>query len=186
MAFIRLTALTACAGLLAACQPGTNTTAITLDGGDLAPIETGIPADPAAETLAGSCVRDDVQANALIEAVNAVRGAEGKVLLTENARLNTVAQSNSCDMARIGRVQVAGSNGSSIVDRARSVNYPTCGVIQMAWLGGSAFEAVATGMRSDAHREQLLGQLSDEIGAGITRGADGRNWWSLVIGDNCR
>lgn len=182
MTMMRLTALTACIGLLAACEPNPRTGAIQLDG----EVETGIPAAPAGESLAASCVRDDAEADTLIEAVRAVRAAEGKVVLDESDKLNSVAQTHSCDMQRMDRVTVVGSNGSSVVDRARSVNYPTCGVIQMAWLGGTATEAVAAGMRSDAHREQLLGQLSDDIGAGVTVGPDGRRWWSLVIGDNCR
>lgn len=182
MTYMRLTALTACIGLLAACEPDPQTGVIVLDG----EVETGVPAAPADESLAASCVRDDAEADTLIDAVKAIRAAEGKVVLTEDDRLNRVAQTHSCDMERMGRVTVAGSNGSSVVDRARSVNYPTCGVIQMAWRGGTAAEAVAAGMRSDAHREQILGQLSDDIGAGVTVGADGRRWWSLVIGDNCR
>lgn len=184
---IRLTALTACAALLAACQPGGFGTSptLSLEPTDLAPIETGTPADPAQETLAPSCSNDGIESSAMVEAVNAVRAAEGKVILKPESRLDGVAQSHACDVTRIGQPTVAGSNGSSVVDRARSVNYPTCGVIQLVAVGGSASEVIGRWMNSPPHREQLLGDLSDDVGAGVTLGPDGRRWWSLVIGDNC-
>lgn len=187
MTLTRLTALSACAALLAACQPGggANPPSFSLEGSDLVPTETGIPADPAQEALALSCSNDGINAGAMVDAVNAVRGAEGKVILTAERRLDGVAQSHACDVTRIGRPTVAGSNGSSIVDRARAVNYPTCGVIQLVAVGGSASEVVSRWMGSPAHREQLLGDLSDDVGAGVTLGPDGRRWWGLVIGDNC-
>lgn len=187
MTLTRLIALTACAALLAACESGTvwNDPAYSPEIVD--PMSVGAVTPPAAyeETLAASCQRDDLQADALIEAVNAARRAEGKTILKVDNKLNLIAQGHACDMAAAGRVTVAGSDGSSVVNRARAAHYPPCGVIQIVWRGGSATEAVAAGMRSDPHREQLLGQFSDDIGAGVTTGPDGRNWWSLVIGDNC-
>ena len=187
MTIVRLTALTACVGLLAACQPDAGAAPeFTLDGTELVPVETGNPADPAEQSLAAICSNDGIETDALVEAVNAVRGAEGKVILDGNAKLDKVAQSHACDMVSMGRATVAGSNSSNIVDRARSVDYPTCGVIQLVSVGGSASSVVAAWMQSPPHREQLLGDLSDEIGAGVTIGPDGRRWWSLVVGDNCR
>lgn len=184
---IRLTALSACAAMLAACQPGggANPPSFSLEGSDLIPVESSIPAEPAQEALALSCSNDGINAGAMVEAVNAVRGAEGKVILAAENRLDGVAQSHACDVVRIGKPTVAGSNGSSIVDRARAVDYPTCGVIQLVAVGGSASEVVSRWMGSGPHREQLLGDLSDDVGAGVTLGPDGRRWWSLVIGDNC-
>ncbi|WP_299839137.1 CAP domain-containing protein [uncultured Paracoccus sp.] len=187
MTLIRLTALTACAALLAACQPGGGADApsLSLEGADLVPLETGVAVDPAQEALAPSCSNDGIDSAAMVEAVNAVRAAEGKVILKPESRLDKVAQSHACDVTRIGKPTVAGSNGSSIVDRARSVNYPTCGVIQLVAVGGSASEVISRWMGSPPHREQLLGDLSDDVGAGVTLGPDGRRWWSLVIGDSC-
>lgn len=183
----RLIALSVCATLMAACQPGggVSVAGFSLEGRELIPVETGSPAHPAQETLAASCSHDGINAGAMVEAVNAVRGSDGKVILSAESRLDDVAQSHACDMVRSGKATVAGSNGSSIVDRSRAVGYPTCGVIQLVAVGGSASEVVSRWMASPPHREQLLGDLSDDVGAGVTLGPDGRRWWSLVIGDNC-
>lgn len=181
----RLSALMASAALLAGCQSVVDLPNATLEARDLVPYEIGTSVPPPAEPLAAMCSNEGIDASAMVEAVNAVRGAEGKVILTPETRLDGVAQSHACDVAGIGRPTVAGSNGSSIVDRARAANYPTCGVIQLVAVGGSAEEVIARWMGSPPHREQLLGDLSDDVGAGVTRGPDGRRWWSLVIGDNC-
>ncbi|MCQ0971722.1 CAP domain-containing protein [Paracoccus sp. TK19116] len=162
-----------------------------LDGVELAEVEgvqveTGVPVPPASQSLAASCTADAAGANALADAINAARSVEGKVLLDRNETLDGVAQSHACDMVRMGQATVAGSNGSNVVDRARAVGYPTCGVIQLAQVGGSPTGIVNAWLNSPPHREQVLGQLSDEIGVGVTTGADGRQWWSVVMGDNCR
>lgn len=187
MSRTRIVALSLFIAVLSACQSGLigDRTSFGTPGLGPTQVETGIPSAPAEQALAASCQIDETESDALLRAVADVRAQEGKVVLESDRRLNQAARSHACDMVRMDRVTVVGSNGSSVVDRVRATGYPTCGVIQMAWVGGTAAEAIAVGMRSPAHREQLLGQLSDEMGAGATIGPDGRRWWSLVIGDDC-
>ena len=71
-------------------------------------------------------------------------------------------------------------------DRARSVGYPTCGVVQLVGAGGTPEGTVNAWLVPGPQREQVLGQLSYQIGSGVARGADGRLWHSTVLGNNCR
>lgn len=184
--------------LLVACQPSdTGLPEFVLNGSELISLDevpVGMPVDvdgdfsanDAQDVLAESCAGPSGLAAEIASEINAVREAQGKTTLGISAKLDRVAKSHGCDVARTGRATVVGSNGSSVVDRARAAGYPTCGVIQLVGAGGSAASVVSAWMRSAPHREQLLGQLSDEIGAGVATSASGRVWWSVVIGDNCR
>ncbi|WP_405405819.1 CAP domain-containing protein [Paracoccus sp. Ld10] len=144
------------------------------------------PQAPADQTLAAECRGDADAGMRLTAAVGAARAAEGKDALAANADLDRIALSHACDMARTGRADVAGSNGSNVVDRARSVGYPTCGVVQLVGAGGTPEGTVNAWLIPGPQREQVLGQLSYQIGSGVARGADGRLWHSTVLGNNCR
>lgn len=177
---IPVAALILSVAALAACQPGgrADAEADLLLGDD-------IPAAPAEESLAALCTGDPALQQQMMDAVNAARAAEGKTILAANDQLVEIAQSHACDAAAMGRATVSGSNGSSVVDRARAVGYPTCGVAQLVAVGGAPLGVVSGWLGSKPHRVELLGQPSDEVGAGVVRGADGRLWWSVVLGDDC-
>ncbi|WP_411836841.1 CAP domain-containing protein [Paracoccus sp. ME4] len=149
------------------------------------PLRTA-PTPPVEQALATECRGDAEAGMRLSAAVNAARLAEGKPDLAPQADLDRIALAHACDMARTGRADVAGSNGSNVVDRARSVGYPTCGVVQLVGAGGTPEGTVAAWMVPGPQREQVLGQLSYQIGSGVARGADGRLWHSTVLGNNCR
>ena len=144
------------------------------------------PQAPADQALAAECSGDMDAGQHLSAGVNAARAVEGKNALAPNAELDRIALSHACDMARMGRADVAGSNGSNVVDRARSVGYPTCGVVQLVGAGGTPEGTVNAWLIPGPQREQVLGQLSYQIGSGVARGADGRLWHSTVLGNNCR
>lgn len=169
--------LTACLALsmLAACQQGP---ALTWPWGQ--------PEPPAEEALAAACGGDAAIAAELDGAVNAARQAQGKTLLEGAPLLARIAQSHACDMAQTGRLDVEGSNGSSIVDRARAVGYPVCGVVQLVRQGGRPADAVAGWLSQDAQRTELLGQTSRQLGSGYAVGANGVPYYSVVLGDDCR
>lgn len=144
------------------------------------------PKPAAEEALAVECRGDAPAAARLTSAVRAARAADGKTDLEEAELLNRIAAAHACDMAQMGRADVAGSNGSNVVDRARSVGYPTCGVVQLVGTGGSPEGTVQAWLVPGPQREQVLGQLSYQIGSGVARSADGRVWNSVVLGNNCR
>lgn len=165
-----------CLGLAACAEPSA-----TVPG-----LGAPAPNPPAEQALAAECVGDAAEAAQMLASVNATRAAEGKALLEQDDRLMRIAQSHACDMARRGRLDVAGSNGSNVVDRARAVDYPTCGVVQLVGRNVSAPAVVSDWMRQGPQREQVLGQLSFQIGAGAVRSAGGQVWHSVVLGNNCR
>lgn len=144
------------------------------------------PEPPAEQSLAAVCTGDAALGQQMTDVVNATRSNQGKTLLEPEPRLNEIAVSHACDMARRGRLDVAGSNGSNVVDRARAVGYPTCGVVQLVGRGAGPSGVVSTWLGQRAQREQVLGQLSYQIGSGAVRGADGQVWYSVVLGNNCR
>lgn len=166
--------------VLAACQPS----AQSGSDPDLL-LGDDYPVAPAEEALAATCTGDAALQAQMIDAVNGARAAEGKILLDANDQLLEMAQSHACDAAAMGRATVTGSNGSNVVDRARAVGYPTCGVAQLIAPGGSASEVVGNWLTSVPHRDELLGQTSEDIGVGVIRGAGGQIWWSVVLGNNC-
>lgn len=144
------------------------------------------PEPPAEQALAAVCTGDAALGQQMNDVMNAARSDQGKTLLATDARLNQIAVSHACDMAQRGRLDVAGSNGSNVVDRARAVGYPTCGVAQLVGRGTSPSGVVSTWLGQQSQREQVLGQLSYQIGSGAVRGADGQVWYSVVLGNNCR
>ncbi|WP_295046110.1 CAP domain-containing protein [uncultured Paracoccus sp.] len=175
MPAFRIFAAVASLSVLAACQQGS--TAL--------PWRTAsVP--PAEEALAAQCAGDPAMAAQMDAAVNATRQSQGKTPLAAAPLLAQVAQSHACDMARTGRVDVEGSNGSSVVDRARAAGYPVCGVVQLVGRGGGPADAVARWMGAQPQRTEVLGQSSRDLGSGVARGADGQVYYSVVLGDNCR
>lgn len=155
--------------LIAACQPQIPEPTAPLPDEGLAAMCPGVP---------------EAEAR-LTQLVNAARRSEAKPVLEVSEELNIIARSHACDMAMMQRADVAGSNGSNVVDRARAADYPTCGVVQLVEVGTTPDGAVADWMVPGPQREQVLGQLSYEIGSGVARGPDGRLWFSTVLGNDC-
>lgn len=179
MSFHRFPVTLVCLLALGACQDA--------GLGEIGAVMTGRqPETPVEQSLAAGCTGDAAQSAVMGQAVNAARAAQGKTELDANEKLALIAQSHACDMARTGRVDVAGSNGSNVVDRARAADYRTCGVVQLVAKGGQAQDVMAGWLRSGPQRNELLGQLSLQLGSGYATGADGRGYWSVVLGNNCR
>lgn len=140
----------------------------------------------ARDTVLAACTADAPAAERMALAVNEARQQQGKTLLQGDETLALIAQSHACDMLATGRATVAGSDGSNVVDRARRAEYDRCGVAQLVAVGGTPEGTVAGWLASDQHRVELLEQGARDFGVGVTRDANGRAWFSLVIGDTCR
>lgn len=141
---------------------------------------------PSGSDLSGMmCAGDPALSERMAEAINVAREGEGKTLLETDGTLSSIAQSHACDIAAIGHASVAGSDGSNVVDRARTAGYSSCGVTQLVSVDDSPEGIVGGWMNSVPHRTELLSQLNEEIGVGVTRGSDGRMWWSVVMGASC-
>lgn len=177
MKFHPVFAFALCLTALTACQPRDGF--LPRFAGDPSVAQTGQDAPGA------MCAGDPALSQRMAEAINAARGREGKTLLETDETLSSIAQAHACDIAATGRASVAGSDGSNVVERARAAGYSTCGVTQLVSVEGSPEGIVRGWMSSTPHRAELLAQLNEQIGVGVTRGSDGRLWWSVVMGADC-
>jgi len=171
---------------LAACQEGTLAPLAAAPAGTKTG-PTGKPLPPPAdETLATICApADPSQTTAMLAAVNEERGRQGRSPLVLSARLNEAAQAHSCDMARMGRLSVAGSNGNSVLDRVRAVDYGACGAAQNIARTGQPPAALARSWAMGKVTWDNLGdQKFDDVGIGAQSDAGG-TWWTVVFGERC-
>lgn len=172
---------------LAACAPEDMTAAgdSVAPGGTLPIANAGLPA-PAVEALGPVCNPADPAAVAQMgEQINAERVRLGKTPLGFADNLTFAAQSHACDMATTGQLGVAGSNGSSVVHRVRAVEYAACSSAQLIGRTAGAAAQTRAWMNVKADQEILVHQKFDEAGIGLVR-SGGREWWSVVMADNCR
>lgn len=137
--------------------------------------------DPSGDASA-ACPTNDALNQQMFDRINTVRAEQRKTPLKGNNILARIAQAHICDISATGRASVAGSDGRNVVDRARDAGYPTCGVSQLISVGGSPNAVVASWMASIPHRTELLQQQGEALGVGTMRDAQGRIWWSVVIG----
>lgn len=154
-------------------------------GGGTGPAGKPLP-DPAIQSLATVCApADPAQVTAMLTAVNAERASLGRSPLVLDERLGRAAQAHSCDMVRMGRTTVAGSNGNSVLDRARAVEYRGCGAAQNIAATGQSPESLARAWAIDrVARDNLVDQKFDDVGIGARPGPGG-TWWTLVFGERC-
>ncbi|WP_313135293.1 CAP domain-containing protein [Paracoccus jeotgali] len=140
---------------------------------------------PATEELAPLCpAPDPAQLAVLEQQINAERTRLGRSALTFRPELAVAAQAHACDMARMGRLAVAGSNGSSVVDRIRAVNYAACSSAQLIGQQGGATGQMAQWLAHKPDQEILVHNKFDDAGIGMVA-SGGRYWWSLVMADRC-
>ncbi|AUM73363.1 hypothetical protein CYR75_02780 [Paracoccus jeotgali] len=140
---------------------------------------------PATEELAPLCpAPDPAQLAVLEQQINAERTRLGRSALTFRPELAVAAQAHACDMARMGRLGVAGSNGSSVVDRIRAVNYSACSSAQLIGQQGGATGQMAQWLAHKPDQEILVHNKFDDAGIGMVA-SGGRYWWSLVMADRC-
>ncbi len=141
---------------------------------------------PAVEALGPVCAPADAGMVAQMQqGLNAERVSLGRSPLTFRDNLAFAAQAHACDMATMGRATVAGSNGSSVVNRVRAVEYSACSSAQIIGRSGDAYSQMANWMAHEPDEEVLVHQKFDDAGVGVVN-MGGRLWWSVVMADNCR
>lgn len=169
--------------MLGACAPGGPFTA-TLP----AMPETGLDMtprpDPAVESLSVVCGPGDAaQVEAMLTAINAERARLGRQPVVLDNRLTTAAQSHACDMVQTGRLSVVGSNGNSVLDRARAVGYSACSSADTIGRG-DAYSLVSQWSRNPVTRDGIVDKKFDHVGIGVQPGPGGL-WWVVNSGNSC-
>ena len=138
----------------------------------LGPQPVTAQADPAAELLAR---------------INAVRKTNGLPPYALNDKLTAAAQAHSKDMVSKGKVDRAGSDGSTPKSRILAAGYGqwTIGpVIDEAIYGGTggAQGAFDWWMSTDTDKSRLLSSRFREVGIGAATAPNGWIYWTLDLG----
>lgn len=149
---------------------------------------TGLAVDPlptpSVESLSAVCgPGDPAQVQAMLTAINAQRASLGREPVVLDSRLTTAAQSHACDMVQTGRLSVVGSNGNSVLDRARAVGYSACSSADTIGRG-DAYSLVSQWSGNPATRDGIVDKKFDHVGIGVQPGPGGL-WWAVNSGDSC-
>lgn len=115
--------------------------------------------------------------------VNAFRAKHGLPPLVLDSRLSRAAAVHSEDQARRGRTGHYGSDGSKPLDRAARAGYRPKIASENVASGYKSFSDVMRGWEGSAgHRENLLRPNVKAVGIAMRQSADGRAYWTLVLG----
>jgi uncharacterized protein YkwD len=127
--------------------------------------------------------------NGVFRLVNKKRAAKGLQPVSLNSKLQQAAQAHSQDMAVNDFFSHTGSNGSSMGDRLRQVNYSYSYAAENIAAGSSTARGVMKQwMKSPGHRANILSKNVTEIGIGYYYQAnDGGNapwghYWTQNFG----
>ena len=186
-AFVASTLAAATAALaLGACSPqdlasaGDSSQAV----GMVAMANQTLP-DPSEQALAPICAAPDAAVIEQLQSqMNTERESRGKKPVRFKKNLAFAAQAHACDMATMGRMSVAGSNGSSVVHRVRAVEYGACSSAQLIGRARDGYSQVAAWMTHDPDEEILVHNKFDDAGVGVVQ-VGGTYWWSVVMADSC-
>lgn len=166
----RLITLLLVAGMaLAACQPAGPTL-----GADGRPI-------PAAYKI-GSREAQQLPFR-MLDSVNSLRGAAGLSQLELDAQLTAAAATHSRDMQLQNRPWHFGSDGSSPVDRVRRVGYSGKLVGELiSETYETELETLGAWMGQPDTRRIIMSPEARQMGFSWFQEADGKIWWTLVLG----
>lgn len=122
---------------------------------------------------------------AMLAAVNAVRGQAGLPALYWDMRLATAAARQAADLQTCGQLSHTGCDGSDLALRLRLANYPyRFGAENLALCACDAAAVVRLWMDSPGHRRNLLNPEAEALGADVRTdtGDPRRVLWVLVFG----
>lgn len=121
----------------------------------------------------------------LLQLTNEQRRRAGLQPLRLSSKLGQAAQSHAGDMAKNNIFSHTGSNGSTMVDRIKSVGYSYSTIGENIAAGESNPQAtIQQWMNSPGHRRNILNPSFTEIGFGYTAAPNTqyRHYWVQVFG----
>ncbi|MFV0408517.1 MAG: CAP domain-containing protein [Paracoccus sp. (in: a-proteobacteria)] len=180
-AYIAFASVTSALVVLSGCDVAVNDQPPTP-----AAIRDSALSDPAVEYATPLCTTaNPLLVEQIQTQLNEARDLAGKEPLTFRGDLDFAAQAQACDMATMGRLNVAGSNGSSVVERVRAVEYRACASAQLVGNSPDAYSQLAYWLERAPDREVIVHNKFDDAGIGVVQ-SGGKMWWSLVMTDNCQ
>ncbi|GLQ35446.1 serine protease [Amylibacter marinus] len=118
-----------------------------------------------------------------LDAVNAVRQANGQTQVVLDAALNAAARGHAADMARQNRPWHFGSDGSSPYDRAANAGF--AGVFEGENISETFeddFTTLDVWMKEPLSRAVILDGQANAMGIGWHQEKSGKIWWVQVFG----
>lgn len=165
-----LTLLSAAVLALAACEPA---------GPQLGPDGKPLP------QLYRITSRDaEVIPQRVLELVNSLRAARGTAPLALNDQLTAAAAAHSQDMARQNRPWHWGSDGSSMIDRARRAGY--MGQVlgeNISETYETEIETLSAWMALPDTRDVILNPAARQMGMAWYQEPTGKIWWTMLTGN---
>lgn len=158
---------------LAACAPAPPSNRLGSDGQPLPQLYRIKPRDA-----------DDIQIR-MLDAVNALRGANGVQQVAFNAQLNAAAATHSRDMSVQNRPWHFGSDGSSPIERVQRVGFVGALVGEnISETYESELETLGAWMNQPDTRRIILSPEADSLGFSWFQEKSGKIWWTMIVGDS--
>jgi uncharacterized protein YkwD len=175
--------------VMAACGGGSDGPLPTdpITGGSDSPAN---PPASSAVTAANSCDLPNFQ-NEVFAAVNTARSqartcgntpVPAAAAVRWNDKLFAASAEHSADMAAIGKMQHAGSDGSSPGDRAVKQGYNAYVGENVAYGYGSVKDVMQGWITSEGHCANIMGKNSNDMAVACVRGSDSRPYWTMLMG----
>ncbi len=119
----------------------------------------------------------------MLDSVNALRKSAGAPQLELESKLTAAAATHARDMSVQNRPWHFGSDGSSPIDRVNRVGYNGRLVGEtISETYETELETLAAWMEQKATRDIILDSSARHMGLAWHQEANGKIWWSMVIG----
>lgn len=121
--------------------------------------------------------------NRMLDSINKLREAAGLAPVQLNAQLTAAAKAHSRDMSRQDRPWHFGSDGSSPIDRVKRAGYPKMMLGEnISETLETDVETLAAWMEQADTRAVILDPNATDMGIAWHQEANGRIWWTLLMG----
>lgn len=119
----------------------------------------------------------------MLDSINALRQASGASPLSLDSNLNAAAATHARDMSNQNRPWHFGSDGSSPIDRVRRAGFEG-GLVgeNISESYETELETLSAWMDRDDTRRVILSPDARHMGFGWHQDANGKIWWTLVVG----
>lgn len=119
----------------------------------------------------------------MLDAVNALRSANGQAAVELDANLNAAAATHSRDMSNQNRPWHFGSDGSSPIERVQRAGYSGKLIGEnISETFETELETLAAWMEQPGTRRVILSPEASQMGFSWYQENNGKIWWTMVMG----
>ncbi len=120
----------------------------------------------------------------VIDWINAERAKKGLSRLKANPALDKAAEAHACDIAKRGKLDHTGANGSNVKQRAKARGYASSTIVENIFKSGKTSAAAPTGYwrKSAGHWTNITNPAIEDVGMAVA--TDGTsNYYVFVAAD---